>query len=322
MEKILDQFSTPVTDSEISALMEKSRHIIGQKKSYRAFETDVVYTNREKTIASNLALESFSELSYLPILHKDEEWWCNSLSTVRRFALSDGAFGYFKPFNENSYNERSFHDYGVTSLCASINEVNAYRLAQAMGAGFEDLVPETVMREINGEIGSLQREVKENDWMEINYLEDEQLREDYRKAAIFDFVVGNLDRHGDNFLYGYDLKEDGSYQPRIRLIDNSFTFPRANSQIGYFFNHSLFADHSNPVDSNTGRYYIATAQLGLQSGEVESLNRAKIVLNEWMEARSIGIRQAKAAINRINHLLKDKRMKTFSSYRWSYRNSN
>lgn len=288
---------------------------LSAKKNYAPGSSDVKYQDSEKGVAMKLALANLTPLSYTPIKERDEDWCTSGFSQVERYTLEDGTVGYFKPFGANSFEEDTFEEYGTTSLGASINEVNAYRMAKALGGKFADLVPETVIREVNGSIGTLQKEVPESD-MGVNYDDYPGLKEDYRRAAIFDFVVGNLDRHTGNFLYGVE-GEGANKRPCIRLIDNSFTFPLSADAANV--NSSVFADNLGPYGrfGPSNSYKIPKSQMRLTEEEIDSLNDARDSVEEWINAKTVNQVLAKKTLKRIDHLLETEEVGNFSEYYYS-----
>ena len=296
----------------------KARSTLSNPAKYAPSDSTVSYGKDERTVAINLALESFSALSHTPVVQEDHSWESDGFSSVHRYELADGSMAYFKPFTMNSFEEGDYSDYGTSSLGASINEVNSYRLAQALGDGFSELVPETVFREINGELGTLQREVEEDSSLSANFATVPGLKEDYRKAAIFDFVAGSLDRHKDNYLYG--LTKDGGYSSRksIRLIDNSFSFPDRFKHS--HFNSSIFATNrgiGNDYDEN-GRwielYNIPPRELRIRADERSALTQARGVLQGWIDAKTIAQGSGEKALARIDHLLRGGKVVNLSEY--------
>lgn len=80
-----------------------------------------------------------------------------------------------------------------------------------------DFVPPTVIREINGEVGSAQHYI-ENAPTSYELTEHERKaipKKELLKLDIFDYIVNNEDRHDNNYL----IKND-----KIYAIDNEFTF--------------------------------------------------------------------------------------------------
>lgn len=87
-------------------------------------------------------------------------------------------------------------------------EVLAYEMDQLLGL---NLVPPTVAREFNGEIGSLQLWVEASE--QNNLLPSGQLN----KQSFFDYVIENGDRHPRNFLASFDHQ-------RVISIDHGISF--------------------------------------------------------------------------------------------------
>lgn len=307
----IDSTSNGAAEHENPSIMNATR-TLSSKEKYAPAAEDVKYEESEKDVAMKLALANLTSLSYTPIQSRDLEWETNGFSDVERYTLEDGSVGYFKPFGANSYNEDTFEEYGTTSLGASINEVNSYRMAKALGGKYTDLVPETVIREVNGSLGTLQREVVEND-MGVNYDDNPGLKEDYRRAAIFDFVVGNLDRHTGNYLYGVE-GEGANKRPCIRLIDNSFSFPL--SADAAHVNSSIFADNHGPHGryGPANSYKIPNSQTWLNEEEIDSLTDARESVEEWINAKTIDKTRGKKTLQRIDYLLETEEISSFSEY--------
>jgi hypothetical protein len=113
-------------------------------------------------------------------------------------------------------------------------EVAASRLNDALGL---DLVPETVERTIDGKVGSLQL-----------FVEGAKMARDAgggllqrlagEKFRVFDYIVGNSDRHLGNLL----VRHVGGENLPV-LIDNGLSFPKGGNTSEWRFPHQLVEDH-------------------------------------------------------------------------------
>lgn len=285
--------------------------VLSTRSRYRPSDDEVRYSAMEQNIAMNLALESMGKLSIVPIRSRDLKWETDGGSVVRRYILEDGSAAYFKPFAENSRDETFFQDYGTSSLGAAISELNAHRMAKLLGPAYAELVPETVLREIEGSLGTLQREAVQDPKVGKSYRKSIELMEDYRRASLFDFVIGNLDRHSDNFIYGIEGRGDQK-RARIRLIDNSFGFPATVRST--MLNESIFADNLPADGYSSNSYTIPSSSLGLTEDEREALELAAEGVEQWIAAKTIAIRRGRATIKRIRFLLKQGKLGGFEDY--------
>jgi len=281
------------------------------------------YTEEEVAVAMRLAQEPLSDFAVTRVKDRDLSWRASGSTSVQRYELMDGSIGYFKSFSENSrYDEHEFRSFGTSTLGAAVNEVNARRVAELLGPGYEELVPETVIREVDGEIGSFQREVQEGVWSTPNIRKSPELREDYRKAAIFDFVIGNLDRHDGNLIYSPVNNPDGSTSRRIRLIDNAYSFPAPSARA--IVNDSMFADNDETdgdfeEDENGDEvefegYSIPEEELQLTEGELSDLNRVREGIHGWLRQGTITEERGQAVISRIDRLTEGGRLTSLRDY--------
>lgn len=98
----------------------------------------------------------------------------------------------------------------------------AWNVAKTLGV--DDLVPPTVSRAEGRLVGSLQRiEAHEADavWGFAGDKEGKVRKSDVERVRLFDYVMGNSDRHGGNLLYAE--RADGSMRPI--MIDNGLSLP-------------------------------------------------------------------------------------------------
>jgi phosphoinositide 3-/4-kinase-like protein len=94
-----------------------------------------------------------------------------------------------------------------------LREAAAYRVDRRFG--FE-LVPITVIRTIDGDIGSIQK------WVELErYFITDYTRLDQARMAVLDYILANTDRHGINW------RTQDSARPAA--VDNGLCLPRDTS---------------------------------------------------------------------------------------------
>jgi hypothetical protein len=100
------------------------------------------------------------------------------------------------------------------------HEVAAYRLDRELGL---NMVPATVLREIDGQQGSVQAWVEgavdqeAADSYNLELFDTESIGEQLDQSAVFDALIGNFDREPDDFLRRVN-------QDRLMLIDHSKAF--------------------------------------------------------------------------------------------------
>jgi len=161
---------------------------------------------------------------------------CNVTSLV---TFADGTKGVFKPASGEEAELRR----GVTAGTYYRREAAAYQVA--VHAGFADLVPPTIVREIDGKIGSVQAFAKgATVASDVQGSARFDGKEDLERAAAFDYLVGHSDRHPGNWMLKSippELDAGGrivkSSQLKLVLIDNGLAFPHtpggaANDFIG------------------------------------------------------------------------------------------
>lgn len=271
--------------------------------------SSATYPDIERNVAMKVAAAALDESSYTAIIEKDDGWRTNGSTDVQRLKLSDGSVGYFKSLQVNSLKEVSFMRFDTNSLAAITSEVNAYRMSQLMGGKFSKLVPKTEIRTFNGEIGSLQLGVNELKDTGLNFSDDEGLREDYRTAAIFDFVIGSQDRHFRNFLYGeQEDKLTRKKRPAIKLIDNSMAFPQSKRS---GFNRSLFTQNEPIANADEG---LNSDEMTLAPLEIKALIRARSGVMEWMTEGTMTKDHGEETLLRINTMLLENTICQFTKH--------
>lgn len=109
-------------------------------------------------------------------------------------------------------------------------EAAAYEVAKL--TAMDDLVPPTVVRTINGEIGSLMQWVPDADETRKASMEGREVYDGNihrRWVAAFDYLIGNTDRHAGNWMVD---DHEG-----LHLIDHGLSFPSCRDNV-----HSKFFD--------------------------------------------------------------------------------
>jgi len=312
-----DYMASLSKESEKS-LDDKAPKVLANPEAYSVGEL-VTYTNEELSVASKLGPLTATKLSSAKA-KKDKDFWVKSISDVSAYIFEDKSFGIFKRVKNDEANAPVLARFGTTTLGASINEVNAYRMAKLLGEGFKGLVPETAFRKVKSSIGSIQLGVKEDHTASKDIHSESQLQEDYRRAVIFDYVIGSLDRHGSNVLYGVE-NVDGVKRNRLKLIDNAFSFPedKPSNSSSFFLNESIFAnnDGTEVVYNYSTRSNIKTYKLSdetLTDSEKAALRKARTGVEKWIEEGTIAHSRGSGVLARIDRLLVSGKLQRLSDY--------
>jgi len=129
---------------------------------------------------------------------------------TRKVTLEDGEIGVYKPHSGES---DMLSDTAGGALYK--REAAAYDVAKAMG--WDDLVPQTVVKKGPVRIGSVQKWVEGKTGSSAGLLVRERIAEFERERLFaFDVIIANADRHGGNFMVTSTYK--------IKAIDNGFAF--------------------------------------------------------------------------------------------------
>lgn len=140
----------------------------------------------------------------------------------------DGA-GVFKPKSGETLKAE-----GIERGTFYKRERAAYLVDRFFGFG---LVPPTVIREIDGDIGSVQQFIPTPHLFiyDIPFEERGKLREDLTALWFFDYIIWNSDRHAGNFL----IKAD-----KVYAIDNGCAFAKWEDK-SYFYPYAVF--YNEPI---------------------------------------------------------------------------
>jgi phage-related protein (TIGR01555 family) len=134
---------------------------------------------------------------------------CNVTKIVH---FADGRKGVFKPHAGEARNLRPGY---ITHGKQTEREVGAWEVAKIVG--MQDMVTPCIDREYNGQRGAVLEFKPGKVANKVSNAFDGS--EDRRRMAVFDFVIGNTDRHQGNWLVSDD---------KIHLIDHGLAFPEKN----------------------------------------------------------------------------------------------
>jgi hypothetical protein len=191
------------------------------------------------------------------------------VSVVEKVTLENGTVAAFKPASgEPPVVMRG----NITPGKATEREIAAWKVADLVG--MSDMVAPTIGRTVNGERGSLQ------EWQKgvpaANAMNYSQYDGDVgaSRAAAFDYVIGNTDRHSGNWLV-----EGEGVNAKLHLIDHGLSFPESSRISGneYFTKH---AESLRTVPSNYAAPYVRERanivaelrNLGLGERVIEGVN--------------------------------------------------
>lgn len=148
----------------------------------------------------------------------------------------DGSLGYFKAVGQA--NTSTGRNYGHTDPAeGALHEVAAWRVTKAMGPPWSAIVPVCVVREVNGELGSLAAGVKGAQFPTVT-------RDAGHRAAVFDALIGNQDRHPATISA---IGPTCPPAPRTwPLIDHGYAFGVPGDRLNY---SAFVSDHAGePLD--------------------------------------------------------------------------
>jgi hypothetical protein len=137
---------------------------------------------------------------------------------TRRFAIEGGEV-YFKSFNAE--NKHLAEQFGFPNKQQPIHEVAAWQLAQDLGPEYSRIVAPCAMVEHNREWGSASWGATGSTWnstpeqTQRTIATEPGFRQQITDAAFFDTLLGNTDRHGENFIADHR---------GLQLIDHGFAF--------------------------------------------------------------------------------------------------
>lgn len=203
-----------------------------------------------------------------------EESLGGGVSETQRIEFEDGTVGVFKPGDGEGGTRTN-----ITRGYQTEREVGAWEVAKVVG--MDDLVTPTIATEIDGREGALLAWRDGTEAMNLSNSEMYDGSQDLQRGAMFDYVIGNEDRHSGNWMV-----EEG----KLQLIDHGLSFP---DKKGDAWGNRQFVDQAK---ENFGSYdvkelatpYIEAqskiaerlSAIGLPSGSIDGVNRRIEFLKE------------------------------------------
>jgi hypothetical protein len=198
---------------------ERGRFSSGEGASSKAVDTESLQSEiSEKEYSSKQ-----SKLASSPVTKK--EYLEGGSNRSYMVTLENGEKGVWKPKDGEDHNLRFY----VPNDTYYKREAAASTIAAAVG--MQDLVPATTIREVDGRIGSVQEFSRYSKMAQE--VEPEQVfdgKEDLARAATFDYLIANSDRHMKNWMLHADVplgtqSISGSQFKKLVLIDNGLSLP-------------------------------------------------------------------------------------------------
>lgn len=197
-------------------------------------------------------------------------------NAVFLYGLENDGKGIFKPKSGENGNIIGGIEVGTYFK----RERAAYLISHAVGL---DLVPPTVIRVFDGEVGSFQRFVDGKDGWLMSQEDWDRNKEGFIKLWIFDYIIWSTERHLGNFL---------ANDSQFYAIDNGL---------------SLKDEKFRPFDSRYSKAEVADEKLSPEV--IDGFDRflANLELQEKLKeavAKLVGEKSAKACLFRIENIAK------------------
>ena len=128
--------------------------------------------------------------------------------------LADDTEAFHK--SHSRLNSVNTHNFGHSRDTPPLHECAAWQFARALGEPYERLLPPTVYRVIEGEPGSLALRLRGSKPAGVAFT---KAVDQVNDAGFFDVLIGQQDRHLNNFLWDAGTA-------RLGLIDHGFCFPK------------------------------------------------------------------------------------------------
>lgn len=151
-------------------------------------------------------------------------------ATTVLMTLEDGTRAVFKPDQGPDDEIEKYGGrlrYNITPGLNTEREAGAWEVAKLVG--MDDLVAPAVIRDVDGARGVMLAYQDGDVAKERGYEERYDGDKDLARAAVFDYIIGNEDRNGGNWIVDSTTNDLGGYRSddemKIHLIDHGLSFP-------------------------------------------------------------------------------------------------
>jgi hypothetical protein len=206
------------------------------------------------------------------------------VSDTRVLTYDDGSKAVFKPGAGEAPGMRR----NITNGFQTEREAGAWQVAKIVG--MDDIVTPVAITTVLGQRGAVLEWQNGDVAANVDGHRMFDGEEDLGRAAAFDYIIGNEDRHSGNWI----VSDDG----KLHLIDHGLSFPDKSA---YLTSNDEFItaahdtldkmphEFSEPYVENSDKINKALTNLGLPQGAIDGVNRRIMELanyNNWTQLKN------------------------------------